>query len=256
MPLPVSRLSSEPPEDANIPIVPWEEVHGRVGDFWIPGDAPHHAIVAQTRGGKSYLIGNGILKHKENERVLIIDVKGDDPTYHEIGNPVDKIPSQFNRSVNDWLSEAKPKEHWYRLVVREDWTDAREQVGKALAACYKEHDWTIVLDETRALTDPRPPGLNLSPLVEQLWLRGGSKGINVVAATQGPRWVPRSFYEQAQFHWIGRIEDEDSQKRLREIGGMERYHLPTIKGLQRHHFIYTDNLDEDGIRFRGITKVD
>lgn len=243
-------------DDANIPNVPWEQIHERVGGFWVPNQAPHHAIVAQTRGGKSYLIGEGILKHKENERVLILDVKGDDPTYAEIGKPVDKVPSRFNRSFNDWLSESKPREHWYRMVVREDWGDARKQVGKALADCYKEHDWTIVLDETRALTDPRPPGLNLSPLVEQLWLRGGSKGISVVAATQGPRWVPRSFYEQAQFHWIGRIEDEDSQKRLREIGGMERYHLPVIKKLQRHHFIYTDNLDEDGLRFRGITKVE
>jgi hypothetical protein len=253
-------VSASPPwreePDASIPHVAWEDIHHRVGGFWIPGDAPHHAIVSQTRGGKSYLIGNGILKHKERERVLIIDVKGDDPTYAEIGKPVDRIPSNFSRSFNDWLSEERPREHWYRLVVREDWKDAREQVGKALASCYKEHDWTIVLDETRALTDPRPPGLNLSPLVEQLWLRGGSKGINVVAATQGPRWVPRSFYEQAQFHWIGRIEDEDSQKRLREIGGMERYHLPVIKSLQRHHFIYTDNLDDDGLRFRGITKVE
>lgn len=242
--------------EAHIPHVPWEEVHERVGGFWVPNEAPHHAIVAQTRGGKSFLIGNGILQHKQRERVVIIDVKGDDPTYAEIGNPVDKIPSKFYRSTNEWLSEEKPREHWYRLVVRENWDDARKQVAKVLADCYKEHDWTIVLDETRALTDPRPPGLNLSPLVEQLWLRGGSKGISVVAATQGPRWVPRSFYEQAQFHWIGRIEDEDSQKRLREIGGMERHHLPTIKSLQRHHFIYTDNLDEDGIRFRGITKVE
>lgn len=254
MPIASSRFLEEP--DASIPRVHWDNIHERVGGFWLPGDAPHHAIVSQTRGGKSYLIGNGILEHKTRERVLIIDVKGDDPTYAEIGNPVDKIPRKFTRSFNDWLSEEKPKEHWYRLVVREDWKDAREQVAKALAECYREHDWTIVLDETRALTDPRPPGLNLSPLVEQLWLRGGSKGINVVAATQGPRWVPRSFYEQAQFHWIGRIEDEDSQKRLREIGGMERYHLPVIKGLQRHHFIYTDNLAEDGVRFRGITKVE
>ena len=254
MPLDSSRFLKQ--EDPHIPMVPWAEVHNRTGEFWIPGDAPHHAIVAQTRGGKSYLIGNGILKHRAYNRVLIIDVKGDDPTYAEIGKPVQMIPSQFSRSFNDWLSEAKAGEHWYRLVVKEDWTDAREQVAKALAQCYKEHDWTVVLDETRALTDPRPPGLNLSPLVEQLWLRGGSKRVEVVAATQGPRWVPRSFYEQAQFHWIGRIEDEDSQKRLREIGGMERHHLPTIKALQRHHFIYTDNLGEDGERYRGITKVE
>src|SRR5438067_702965 len=83
--IPVSSRYLENPSDAVIPHVPWEDVHSRVGDFWIPGDAPHHSIVAQTRGGKSYLIGNGILKHKEHERILIIDVKGDDPTYAEIG---------------------------------------------------------------------------------------------------------------------------------------------------------------------------
>jgi hypothetical protein len=252
--------SGSPPwlEKKEVPIerVPWDQIHRRVGDLWIPGDAPHHSIISQTRGGKSYLIGNGILQHKQAERVLIIDVKGDDPTFAEIGRPVRKVPKRGYRSFNDWLSEGKPREHWYRLIVNEDWDDARKQVAKALSDCYKEHDWTIVLDETRALTDARPPGLNLSSFVEQLWLRGGSKGINVVAATQGPRWVPKSFYEQAQFHWIGRIEDEDSQKRLREIGGMERYHLQTIKDLQRHHFVYTDSLSEDGVRFRGVTKVE
>lgn len=234
----------------------WGTIHSRFGELWVPGDAPHHSIIAQTRGGKSYLIANGILSHKLYERVLIIDVKGDDPTYAKVGKPVAKIPSRFWRTVNDYLSKPKPREHWYRLIVHEDWEKAREQVRKALGQCYDEHDWTIVLDETRALTDPAVPGLNLRSYVEQLWLRGGSKGINVVAATQGPRWVPHSFYEQAQFHWIGKIEDEDSQRRLREIGGFEKEHLRTIKELQRHHFVYTDNLSDDGIRYRAITKVE
>jgi hypothetical protein len=241
------------PEDPSlIPTVPFEDVKSRMEDFWLPGQAPHHSIIAQTRGGKSYLIGEGILPLIEDEHVLIIDVKGDDPTFKEIGKPVNRIPRRGSRTFNDWLSEGKPREHWYRLIVSEDWTDARNQVGKALLDCYKEHNWTVVLDETRALTDPRIPSLNLGPIVEQMWLRGGSKGICVVAATQGPRWVPKSFYEQAQFHWIGRVEDEDSQNRLREIGGMERYHLPQIKTLPKHHFVYTDN--QDDTRYRGITK--
>jgi hypothetical protein len=239
-----------------IPHAQWNDIYQRVGNLWLPKKTPHHSIIAQTRHGKSYLIGEGILPLVEDEKVLIIDVKGDDPTFAEIGKPINRIPRQFFRTFNDWLSEGKPREHWYRLVVQEDWADARKQVHQALATCYREQNWTIVLDETRALTDPRPPGLNLSAMVEQLWLRGGSKGICVVAATQGPRWVPRSFYEQAQFHWIGAVEDEDSQKRLREIGGMEREHLQTIKGLPKYHYVYTDRLAEDGVRFRAVTKVD
>ena len=249
-------LSSQSEPDAHIPVVPFDEVKGRLKEFWIPQQAPHMSIIAQTRGGKSYLIGHGILPQKEAENVLIIDVKGDDPTFAEIGKPVRKIPRRASRTFNDWLSEGKPREHWYRLIVSEDWTDARQQVGKALTDCYKEHNWTVVLDETPALTDPRIPSLNLGPQVEQMWLRGGSKGISVVAATQGPRWVPKSFYEQAQFHWIGAVEDEDSQKRLREIGGMERYHLPIIKNLPQYHYVYTDRMAEDGVRYRGVTKCD
>lgn len=240
-------------ETESIPHMHWNEVHKRVGRLWIPGDAPHHSIVAQTGGGKSYLIANGILKHATGARVLILDVKGDDPTYEEVGQPIAKLPSRFARTFHDSISNAKPREHWYRLVVNEDWGAARKQVAQALSQCYAEKDWIVVLDETRAFTDPRPPGLNLSPLIEQLWLRGRSKRVSVIAATQGPRWVPRSFYEQAQFHWIGTVEDEDSQKRLREIGGMEREHLWDIKKLPKRHFVYTDRQEDD--RFRAITTV-
>lgn len=234
---------------------PWDQIYKRVEGLWLPDKTPHHSIIAQTGGGKSYLIANGILPMIEDEHVLILDVKGDDPTLSEIGKPVRKIPKRGWRTFNDWLSEGKPREHWYRLLVSENWTDARLQVREALSTIYREGNWTVVIDETRALTDFREPSLNLSPQIEALWLRGRSRKVCVVAATQGPRWVPRAFYEQAQFHWIGAVEDEDSQKRLREIGGFERNHLATIKHLEQFNYVYTDRLSKDGVRFRGITKV-
>lgn len=239
-----------------IPHAAWNDIYNRVGNLWVKKKTPHHSIIAQNGGGKSYLIVNGILPHREYDNVLIIDVKGDDPTLADTGKPIHRIPKRGFRTFNDWLSGEKPREHWYRLVVSEDWNEARSQVGKALEHIYKEGNWTVVFDETRALTETRPPALNLGPFVEQMWIRGRSRGIEVVAATQGPRWVPRSFYDQAQFHWIGTVEDEDSQKRLREIGGMERHHLETLKTLPRYHYVYTDRLNDDGVRFRGITKAD
>ena len=249
--MPLYRETAEP-----IGPAPWETVRARVESLWLPETTPHQSIISQTGGGKSYLIANGILPMIEDENVLIIDVKGDDPSLTEVGKSVRKLPSRFSRTFNEWLSEGKPREHWYRLRVSEDWTDARNQVGKALQDIYKEGKWTVVLDETRALTDPRAPSLNLCPQVEQMWLRGRSRGICVVAATQGPRWVPRSFYEQAQFHWIGAVEDEDSRKRLREIGGLEKEHLETLKDLPQYHYVYTDRLSEDGVRYRVTTMVD
>lgn len=243
-------------EASSIARASWTDVRGRLERLWIPGITPHQSIIAQTGGGKSYLIANGILPLIEDENVLIIDVKGDDPTLNEVGKPVRKIPSRFGRTFNDWISEGKPREHWYRLTVVDDWTDARNQVGKALQDIYREGKWTVVFDETRALTEARIPSLNLGPQVEQMWLRGRSREICVIAATQGPRWVPRSFYEQAQFHWIGSVEDEESRKRLREIGGMEKQHLETLTSLPQHHYVYTDKLDESGERYRAVVKAD
>lgn len=243
-------------EGTPIPRVHWNDVSDRFGELWVPDTTPHHSIIAQTGGGKSFLIGQGILPHIENEQVLIIDVKGDDPTYAEIGKPIIKIPKRGMRTFSDWLSPEKPREHWYRLVVSDDVPTARKQVATALETVYKEGNWTVVLDETRALTDWHEPNLGLAPYIERMWLRGRSRRIRVVAATQGPRWVPRSFYEQAQFHWIGAVEDEDSQKRLREIGGMERSHLEALKYLEQYHYIYTDRLSPDGVRFRAVTKVE
>lgn len=250
-----SSPSREEPEDAEIPLVHWDFVSDRLGDLWVPKIAPHISIISQNGGGKSYLIANGLLSQIQDEKVCIIDCKGDDDTWKKIGKPVRKIPRASYRRFSSGMGKDEPREHWYRLVVSHDPREGREQVRRALSEMYKEGDWTIVLDETRNLTDPREPNLNLQPQIEALWLRGRSRGISVIAATQGPRWVPRSFFDQAQFHFIGVVEDADSQKRLLEIGGMERYHFPTIKSLPLYHFVYTDRQSEDGKRFRVVTKV-
>lgn len=234
-------------------MIRWEDIQDRINRLWIPNKAPHHSIIAQTGGGKSFLARHGIMQTIPHEQVLIIDVKGDDDTLEGMGEPCSRLPSRFFRQMNIWLSGEKNEEHWYRLVVKEDWKAARDQVQKALKRAKSEGNWTIYIDETRALTDPAEPSLRLRPQIEDLWLRGRSRRNCVVAATQGPRWVPRSFYDQAQFHWIGRIEDSDSQMRLREIGGLERWHLQQIKELKTHHWVYTDG--QDDYRFRGITKV-
>lgn len=239
-----------------IPTVPWAEVQERINRFWIPRKAPHISCVAQTRSGKSHLMRHGVLPLISHENLCIIDVKGDDPTLTEdggMGNQTTKIPNPFLRKVNVWLGTEKQEEFWYRLIVHEEWEAARDQVLKALKRINKEGDWTIYIDETRALTDPSPPSLRLRPEIEDLWLRKGSRGICVVAGTQGPRFVPRSFYDQPQFHLIGQVEDEDSQKRLREIGGLERWHLRQIRDLPKYHFVYTDN--QEDTRYRAITKV-
>lgn len=238
-------------ESTALPQLPWLSVSNRMSEKWVARDAPHMSIMGQTRSGKTYLIANGILPLCERDRVLIIDNKGDDPSWAGVGQKVTKL----NRVTRDlWVDKRKPRSQWYRLIVHDDWEAARGQVLSALNVVYKEGDWVVVLDETRALTDPRVPGLNLKPQIEQLWLRGGSRGIAVVAGTQAPRWVPSSFYDQPSFVWIGRVEDEVAQKRMLEIGGLTKDMFDGIRKIERHSWLYLDNLDTNP-KFLGVTKV-
>lgn len=230
-----------------IPHKSWNEVKRDIYERWQPDDNPHHSIISITGGGKSYLATRGLLPMRGWRRGLIIDIKRDDPTLEHVGRSVRAVPKR------DPIlrSRKQPDNRWYRLVISDDWGRAREQVKDALAHVYNQGDWTIFVDETRHLTDPRPPSLNLRNYVEQIWLRGRSRRVELVGMTQAPRWVPSSFYDQPSFVWIGRINDERAHQRLREIGGLKREHLGVIQRLQRRQFLVIG----DGGDYQAITQV-
>lgn len=230
-----------------IPRKSWDEVRFDINKRWVPKDAPHHSIISLSGGGKSYLATRGLLPMRGYRRALIIDNKGDDATLADVGKRVRQIP----RKDSMWMSKKHPDHSWYRLIVHDDWGRAREQVKDALAHVYRQGEWTIFVDETRNLTDPRVPSLNLRNYVEQIWLRGRSRGVELVSMTQAPRWVPSSFYDQPSFVWIGRINDERAHQRLREIGGLRRQHLGIIQRLQKREFLVVG----DGGDYTAITRV-
>ena len=232
----------------SIPHKPWEEVKFEVFKRWRPLNSPHHSIISLSGGGKSYLATRGLLPMRGWRKTLIIDNKGDDETLRDVGKRVRQLPKKDSLWSRD---REQPDRHWYRLMVYEDWGKAREQVKDALAHCYRQGNWTIFVDETRNLTDPRVPSLNLRNYVEQIWLRGRSRGVEMVSMTQAPRWVPSSFYDQPSFVWIGRINDERAHQRLREIGGLRRDHLGVIQRLQKREFLVVG----DGGDYLAITRI-
>jgi len=235
----------------SIPWVHWDMVRGRLNRLWVARNAPHVSVMGQTRSGKSYLVCHGILDLCRWDRVLIIDVKGDDPTLAGTGKPVRHIPTVM-RSIRQMMRDERPRQNWYRLVTYEDFEDAHCQVGEALERVFSEGDWVVVIDELRAIVDPRPPGINLKPQWERFMLRGGSKGIAMVNLTQEPRWVPGSFYTQPSFVWLSRVEDEASQKRIAEIGS-SRALLPHLSRIPKKEWLYMDNEESD--RYWAHTKV-
>jgi hypothetical protein len=225
-----------------IPTKNWDEVIKRVNKLWKPEFAPHHSIFGQNGSGKTHLITHGLLPLCQGDNVCIFDNKGDDPVINAAGaKRVRALPSKLRRT----LDNDKPKDGWFQLVVHEDVPHAQDQVGRALEQIYKEGNWIVVLDETRAISDPRSPGLGLQPLLDRMWLRGRSRHISVVAATQAPRWVPTSFYDQCQFAWCSRIRDERAHQRVMEIGSMTRAHIPHIARIRKRRWLYMDDEEDE-----------
>lgn len=238
--------------EMTIPDVDWKQVARRINAHWKAKTAPHISIMAQTRAGKSYLVRHGILPLCKNDRVLMIDVKGNDETLNGWGRPVRAIPARMRRS--SLIEKPKPGQNWFRLITYPDFDRAAEQVHEAFETVMKEGSWVIVIDELRAITDPRAPGLNLKPDWERFILRGGSNDIATINLSQEPRWCPGSFYTQSNFYFISRIEDEAAQKRLGEIGSTKEL-VPHIRSIPRRFWLYMDNIAETGERFWARTTV-
>lgn len=226
----------------SIPTRSWAQVQQRADKLWKPEYAPHHSILGQNGAGKSHLIRHGLLPLCKYDNVLICDSKGDDPVLTGLpAKPVTHLPPRWRRALdNNDLYDG-----WFRLKIYDDLERARDQVGRALDMVYNEGQWIVVLDETRAISDPRSPGLGLQPLLDRMWLRGRSRRICVIAATQAPRWVPTSFYDQCQFVWTSRIRDERAHQRIMEIGSMTRAHIPHIAAVRKRRWIYMDDEESE-----------
>ncbi len=231
-------------EQVNIPTRTWSNVIQRVDNLWQAEFAPHHSIMGQNGSGKTHLIVHGLLPLATMDRVIIIDNKGDDPVINAAGaRRVRKLPSQRRRLFGN--GDDKPKTEWFQLVVWDELSKAQDQVGEAIQQVYKEGEWVVVIDETRAVSDPRSPGLGLQPELDRLWLRGRSRKIPVIAATQAPRWVPSSFYDQCQFVWCSRIRDDRAHQRIQEIGSMTRAHIPHIANIRKRRWLYMDDEEQE-----------
>lgn len=222
---------------ASYPWKPWRDVRHYVNHAWDPENNPHHSIVGLTGSGKSFLAMNGILGGMcQYDRVLILDTKGGGDSSVQYGTPVRHLPK------NTWYGNLGrrrdgPQEKWYRLIApdRLDSPAAHDIVGSALEQCYEEGEWVIYIDEINDVV--ARDTLNLVSPLAQIWRKGRFRHVSLIAGTQTPVEVPRLFYDQASFAWIGRIRDKDRQKRLLEIGGLSTADLPVISTLQRRQWL-------------------
>lgn len=220
------------------PWTTWHAVRDYVNKAWDPENCPHHVIVGLTGSGKTYLTINGILKPMcSNDRVLVIDTKQDDPLLMSVGKPIKHLPR--DPWYTNYNQRDKPERWWYRLVVSENPKEGHDQMVTALNQVYEQGDWVVVVDEAFDVSSRESPyfSRSLFGVVQKIQRKGRTRRVSMISATQEPVGVARIFFSQASFAWMGRVRDEERQKRLGQIGGMTRHELPLIASLQRRQWL-------------------
>lgn len=220
----------------------WGTVQNYINHSWDPENCPHHLIIGLTGSGKTYLALNGILKPLcAMDRVLILDTKGDDKTIGALGRPVEKLPRDTWSAPGGFGTrrEPKPFDHWFRLIVSDDPAKGREQLYSTLDRVYTEGDWVLFSDEAYDLTGRESPYYHRAIVgqVQRIQRKGRGHRVSMITATQEPVNILRTFFSQASFAWMGRIRDEERQKRLLQIGGLTRHELPLVSSLQRRQWL-------------------
>ena len=227
-----------------IPSIDISLVQGRVNRLWNKKTAVHHIVVAENGSGKTFLITRGILPLCGYDRVLIVDVKGDDEVWDGYGEPITEMRYGLSGTGNG------PSGNWYRLVVDPitDRANARETVKKALEIIQDEGYWIIVIDESRAITDKTDVALNLAPSLEATISRGRSRGIQVISGAQSIDWMVASVRNQWAFAWIGSLKDEVQIKRVLQILGLPHRVtdnlIPEIGNNPKRRWLYVDKESE------------
>lgn len=201
--------------------LPWVDLTASLKTDIQPGY--HMGLICPTRGGKTTLALGGLLPHFEN--VLVIDSTADPkPPMLDWGKPIGR-----------W---DKNLEGHRRLTTTDMTGESADKIHGVLSRAFRQGDIAIYLDEIRQMADKK--FLGLGAVLDHLWLFGGKRNITVIGATQAPRWVPSSFYDQSRMHFLFRIRDDRAMKRLAEIGGDYNSLKDLIPTLDKYEFAYVN----------------
>lgn len=214
---------------------------------WDYSAGEHVTVLAPTTGGKTHL----------SYQLLNESATEDVPAVVMVMKPRDKatdkwIPRLKFPVVREWpppvtkrlFSESKPRgwivwpSHVYDPAV--DDPRHRALFRRVILDSYKRGNRILFADETYSLEEE----LELSTELRTVWTKGASMGCGMWAATQRPAYISKWAY-QAHHLFLGNDPDEDTQRRLSEIGaavdpGKVRWILPR---LQKWEFLYI-NRDE------------
>jgi hypothetical protein len=215
-----------------VPYVPWRQVAYRLRLIWDPLEAAAHiAIYAMTRSGKSYLIKTVILPLCSSSRVIIIDAKGHDKEWRDVGRLVEELPEDL------CIDGGGPSGAWWRIVANtsEDPEGAVKLVEKILRRAAREGHVVVIIDE----------GLDLEGVkaaVDRLLTQGGSHGVSVVISATSAQYTPAQMRRQWGILLVGQLQGTAAHEDAARIAGLEpRTEWARVIGsIPRRTFLYVD----------------
>lgn len=206
--------------------VDWDEMRYILREDLAPTERTaglHFALLAPTRGGKTTITTKGIIPvySRVEVPVLVIDSTAD-PKLRDYGERMPRFGRKFTKV--------------HRLTISDMSDESIMTVYRALNKAMNQGDMVVYVDELRHVADPKFMGLGKT--LEHIWLFGGKHGVTLGAASQAPRWLPSSFYDQSKVHLLFRIRDLRSRKRVEEISGDTDALRPLLPDLPQYHFAY------------------
>lgn len=222
--------------DGPVPGTGWQRIAWRLREVWDPVEAVAHiAIYAMTRTGKTHLITHVILPLCAAARVVIIDAKGHDRAWRDVGREVPELPADLSRGGGG------PAGMWWRLVVNttQDPDGAERTMRAALRRIALEGHTVVIIDEGLDLEGVRKE-------VGRLLTQGGSHGVSVVISATSTEFAPPQMHRQWGVMLAGQMPDGRSHERIAEIAAMPNPAVMkrVIGGIPRRTFLYVDRAGE------------
>jgi hypothetical protein len=216
-------------------MVPFGQIQGRMAKLWDPFERnPHVAVVGISGSGKSHLIRCGILPLRAYSRTVIIDVKdGRDSVWSGYGKPVSELPPEFFRTGS--------KEHHFRWRLVVERRNAQSQLRRAFDQIRDEGHCTVVMDESRSITEREQVGLGST--VENLILEGRVLGVSLIMGAQSTAWAVSALKDQPAALFIGQCTGQDQAMALAKIAGYGRELAATIGRIEARTWLYRDLWD-------------
>lgn len=218
---------------------------------WKQGE--HVALLGPTGRGKSTLAVE-ILKRRDF--VVVLDLKGDDPALTAAGyEPIRSWPvlDLEREAIRDGTSLR------VRLTVPvlAEAADTFARGRDVFRACIEDirtrGRWTIYVDELRVTAERRL--FDLAPEIEALIMFARGKQGTVVSATQAPRYIPRSAYDQVRHVFIWPVRDRDGLRRIEEIAGLGTQYRDALVGMAWHEVMYVRPPGEPVITMLDASRV-